>query len=135
LNCWRQFRLGWVQLHAYDTPLAVGETVAIVAGRMRLWSVNACSIVYTLDEDGPVRRFGFAYGTLPDHMERGEERFSVEWHRDDDSVWYDLRAFSWPNHFVAQCCLPYIRRLQRRFAIDSAQAMALAVAEPANAAA
>jgi uncharacterized protein (UPF0548 family) len=31
-----------------------------------------------LPADGPVRRFGFAYGTLPDHVESGEERFTVE---------------------------------------------------------
>lgn len=131
LRNWEQFQLGWVQLQAYDTPLAAGETVAIVAGRMRLWAMNACRIVYTFDETCdealPVRRYGFAYGTLADHMERGEERFSVEWRRDDDSVWYDLLAFSWPNHFVAQCCLPYMRRLQKRFAVESARAMQRAV--------
>ncbi len=78
-----------------------------------------------------MRRFGFAYGTLADHMERGEERFCIEWCR-DDSVWYDLLAFSWPNHFVTQCCLPYMRRLQHRFACDSAKSMTLAVSEEAG---
>ncbi len=28
----------------------------------------------------------FRYGTLPDHAESGEERFAVDWNREDDSV-------------------------------------------------
>ena len=34
------------------------------------------------------RRFSFASATLRGHQLAGEERFSVEWHKDDDSVWY-----------------------------------------------
>jgi len=73
-----------------------------------------------------VKRFGFAYGTLADHMESGEERFTVEWRRDDDSVWYDLLAFSRPRHPLARLGLRLSRALQRRFARDSLRAMARA---------
>jgi uncharacterized protein (UPF0548 family) len=131
---WRMFDLGWVELCWPQAPIEPATTVAVVAGRLGLWSVNACRIVYVVDEAGPVERFGFAYGTLPDHMERGEERFTVEWNRQDDSVWYDLFCFSWPNHFVAQCGFPYMRRVQKRFRRDSALAMLRAVAQPAEAA-
>jgi len=67
--------------------------------------------VYVIDETVPVRRFGFAYGTLPAHVEQGEERFSVELHA-DGAVWYDLRAFfasapigpcGWRNRSRAGC--------------------------------
>lgn len=33
-------------------------------------------------------RCAVAHGTLMGHQLRGEERFSVEWHKDDNSVWY-----------------------------------------------
>jgi uncharacterized protein (UPF0548 family) len=69
-----------------------------------------------------VRR-SFAYGTLPEHGERGEERFTVEWRREDDSVFYELYAFSRPNHLIARLGYPLARRLQRRFARDSLRAM------------
>ena len=36
-----------------------------------LWWLNACRIVYVVDEAGPVTRFGFAYGTLPGHAGSG----------------------------------------------------------------
>jgi uncharacterized protein (UPF0548 family) len=75
--------------------------------------------VYVVDEP---RRFGFAYGTLREHVERGEERFLVE-HRPDDGVWYDLFAFSTPQHVLARLASPIGRALQRRFAHDSMAAM------------
>ena len=69
-----------------------------------------------------VERFGFAYGTLPGHAERGEERFSVEYHAENDSVWYDLFAFSRPGP-LARLAYPFARSLQKRFARDSKAAM------------
>ena len=56
--------------------------------------VNACRVVYVVDEEEPIQRYGFAYGTLPDHAETGEERFLVEWNRASGEVWYDILAFS-----------------------------------------
>lgn len=67
---------------------------------------------------------------LPDHVESGEERFTVEWTRDDDSVSYEIVAFSRPNHFLTRFAYPMTRRLQKRFARDSVAAMKLAVARP-----
>lgn len=81
-----------------------------------------------MDEAGPPRRFGFAYGTLPGHVESGEERFVVEWREDDDSVWYDILAFSRPRHLAARAGYPLARGLQARFRRDSAAAMVRAVA-------
>ncbi len=50
-------------------------------------------VVYLVDEP---RRRGFAYGTLPGHPEDGEEAFILS-HREDDSVWLTIRAFSRPS--------------------------------------
>jgi uncharacterized protein (UPF0548 family) len=79
--------------------------------------------VYVFHEE---RRFGFAYGTLEDHAEKGEERFSIEW-SDDNSVWYDILAFSRPRQWQAQLARPISRALQKRFARDSKAAMVRAV--------
>jgi uncharacterized protein (UPF0548 family) len=126
LRRWEMFHLGWVQLCWPDAPIDPGTVVGILAWAGGLWWLNACRVVYVLDEPGPPRRFGFAYGTLADHAERGEERFTVEWH-DDDSVWYDLLAFSRPRHWLARLGYPLTRRTQKRFALDSLAAMTAAV--------
>jgi uncharacterized protein (UPF0548 family) len=126
LRRWEMFHLGWVQLCWPDAPIEPGTAVGILARAGGLWWLNACRIVYVLDEPGPPRRFGLAYGTLADHAETGEERFTVEW-RDDDSVWYDLLAFSRPRHWLARLGYPLTRRTQKRFALDSLAAMTAAV--------
>ena len=51
----------------------------------------------TPEQGAAVQRFGFAYGTLPDHAGSGEEGFLVEWGREEGSVWYDILALSRPR--------------------------------------
>lgn len=128
LRDWKQFDLGWVSVHPATAPIAAGTTVAVRVRHFGLWSLNAARIVYVIEDEGPVVRYGFAYGTLPDHAEQGEERFTVEWHHADGSVWYDLFAFSRPAHPLARMARPLARGLQRRFAADSKRAMARAAA-------
>jgi len=127
LKRWEQFRLGWVEAWPPDTPIRPSEVVAVMGRAEGVWWLNACRVVYAVDETGPISRVGFAYGTLPGHVESGEERFLVEWDRGDDAVWYDILAFSRPNQFSARIGYPVVRRLQKRFGRDSAAAMLRAV--------
>lgn len=120
---WEMFHLGWVQICWPHAPIVVGTTVGILARVPGCWSLNACRIAYLVDEEGPLCRYGFGYGTLPEHAERGEERFTVEWNRADDTVWYDVRAFSQPQQLLAKLSYPFARLLQKRFARDSKRAM------------
>lgn len=122
LSKWRHFELGWASVVPHGSPLKKGTTVAVRAHTFGVWSLNACRIVYTINEDGPVKRFGFAYGTLPDHAERGEERFTIEC-LEDNSVWYDIYAFSRPQKTIVKLGLPLARRLQQRFGRESLSVM------------
>ena len=123
LRRWQQFNLGWVKIVPDTTPLEVGATVAIRAKTFGFWSLSASRIVYLINEEGPIKKFGFAYGTLTNHVERGEERFTIEWHANDGAVWYDILAFSRPNQFFVKLGYPLARRLQRRFAKESLSTM------------
>lgn len=127
LKKWRQFDLGWLEAWSPETPIQSGEVVAVLARSIGLWWLNACRLVYVIDEIGPITRFGFAYGTLPDHVGSGEERFLIEWNRGDGSVWYDILAFSRPQHFLVRLGYPIVRRTQKRFGRESAAAMLRAV--------
>jgi uncharacterized protein (UPF0548 family) len=106
--------------------------VAGVAHEIGLWWLNACRIVYFVDEPGPVSRYGYAYGTLPDHAGTGEERFLVEWDRANGEVRYDILAFSRPNRLLVRLGYPYMRWVQKRFGRDSATAMVRAVKDDAR---
>jgi uncharacterized protein (UPF0548 family) len=121
------FDVPGIQLCWPDAPVQPESTVAVVIKHFGFWSLNCCRIVYVINEDGPIRRFGFAYGTLPEHTEQGEERFTVEWHRSSDLVCYDIFSFSRPGHIAAKAAYPVARWLQRRFLRQSLAAMKNAV--------
>jgi len=121
--------MDWIRLYWPSAPIRDGENVAVLAQHLNCYWLNACRIVYVIEENGPLERFGFAYGTLEDHAERGEERFLVEWDRDSDEVWYDILAFSRPNQFLARVSHPLARQLQKKFASASKAAMIRAVSQ------
>lgn len=121
---WRMFEVPGLQLFHPDTPIEPGHTVGLVAGHLGFYSFNFCRIVYVIDEPG---RFGFAYGTLRQHAESGEERFTVEYHSDSDEVWYDIYAFSRPGNLLVRLGYPYARYRQKSFAVGSKAAMLKAV--------
>jgi len=123
---WKMFDMLWIHLCWPDTPIETGATVAVLVSHIGLWSLNGCRIVYVIDERGPLEKYGFAYGTLQEHGEIGEERFAVEFDSADETVWYDLYAFSRPGP-IARLAYPLSRALQNRFARESKRAMQRAV--------
>ena len=124
LKYWQHFNLDWVTIVPRGVPVEVGATVAVKARAFGSWSLNACRVVYTIDKS---RSFGFAYGTLPDHVESGEERFLIVWLA-SDRVFYDILAFSRPRHPLVRLTSPLARLLQKRFARDSLKRMKYLVA-------
>jgi uncharacterized protein (UPF0548 family) len=120
VRAWRMFPAPWTAIEPDDAPIETGTTVAVHVRVLGLWWLNATRIVYTIDEP---RKFGFAYGTLPGHAELGEERFVVE-HLADDTVWYDVLAYSRPRHLLARLAYPLARHFQKRFGRESKAAMA-----------
>jgi uncharacterized protein (UPF0548 family) len=119
---WKMFDMPWIDLCWPDTPIEPGATVAVLVSHLGFWSLNACRIVYVIVEHGGVEKYGFAYGTLPGHAAIGEERFTVEFDKNDGAVWYDILAFSRPKA-LSRLAYPFTRSLQRRFAKDSKAAM------------
>jgi uncharacterized protein (UPF0548 family) len=117
---WKMFEIPGLELIHPDTPIETGRNVALLAYHLGFWSLNSCRIVYVIDEEN---RFGFAYGTLTEHAEMGEERFTVEFYPETDEVWYDVYAFSRPGHFLVKLGYPYGRYRQKRFAVGSKAAM------------
>jgi uncharacterized protein (UPF0548 family) len=126
---WKMFSMPWVNLHWPSAPILVGTEVAVSVHHFGFYSLNACRIVYVVDEESPMKRFGFAYGTLAEHAESGEERFTIEWNGNNDEVWYDILAFSRPRQVFAKLGYPLSRLLQKRFAEASKAAMLQAARE------
>lgn len=124
---WRMYDTDRVVIFPQDPPVTKGATIVLLAHHAGFWSLNGCRIVYKLDAKHPVRRCGFAIGTLQDHAERGEERFLVEWDPRDDAVWFDILVFSRHNKALAKLGFPVARAVQRQFVKDAQDAMLKAV--------
>ena len=128
---WKMYETGWTRLCWPDASISEGTVVGVAGRHLGFSSLNACRIVYVYEDEEPtLKRYGFAVGTLPGHVERGEERFTVEWHEADDAVYYEVFAFSRPAHPLVKAAQPLARRIQKQFALDSLQSMAKAVARP-----
>jgi uncharacterized protein (UPF0548 family) len=127
IDNWKMFDLPWIELFPPRPSIEIGVTVAVVVRHLGFWSVNVSRLVYVIDEDS---RYGFAYGTLHCHAEEGEERFSIEHDPMTDEVWYDLYAFSKPNHPLARIGYPFSRYMQQRFVRESLAAMKRACQNP-----
>jgi uncharacterized protein (UPF0548 family) len=125
LIAWKQFEIGWVETFPRDAPVAVGTVVAVLIRHLGFWSLNGCRILYSVGlDDVDVARFGFAYGTLTNHAEAGEELFEVFIDpRTDEVIIYRIRATSWPRAALARIGQPMVRVLQARFRRHSAAAM------------
>ncbi|MEZ6119249.1 MAG: DUF1990 domain-containing protein [Pirellulaceae bacterium] len=115
-------------------PVEVGQVVGLLFRTPACWSVSPCRVVYILDDEScdeqnqHWRRFAFGNGTLPGHVEAGEERFQVAWNLDSNEVWYSITAFSKPNMWLVKLGYLYARRQQARFRKLSGQAMQQVVA-------
>ena len=107
-----------------DTRAAVvpGTVVAVLVRHLGFWSLNGCRVVYGIAGDDS-REFGFAYGTLTNHAEIGEEMFTVSLRPRTGEVSYLIRAVSRPRALLARLGYPVTRSLQARFRRDSAIAM------------
>ena len=130
LMAWKQFDIGWVETFPRDAPVATGTAVAVLIHHLGFWSLNGCRVIYSVGSPDDVARFGFAYGTLTNHAESGEELFEVFIDPQTDEVMYRIRATSWPQAMLARVGQPIVRALQARFRRHSAAAMKRATSLP-----
>jgi uncharacterized protein (UPF0548 family) len=125
---WRSFGIRWLELHGAASPVREGRVVATLVRAAGVFSLNPCRVVYVIDApDPPSCTTAFAYGTLPDHPEIGEERFLVAWDPVTNAVRYEILAFSRPGHPLVRLGYPYTRRLQKSFGASSLAALTRAV--------
>src|SRR5262249_34209823 len=104
----------------------VGTHVAVLVRHLGFWSLNGARVLYQTGSDRD-DQFGFAYGTLTNHAESGEELFEVSLDPDSGAVTYRIRAMSTPQSLLARIGQPYARVLQERFRRDSAGALRRAI--------
>jgi uncharacterized protein (UPF0548 family) len=124
---WKHFDVGWVEAFPKQAAVEPGTAVAVLIRHFGFWSLNGARVLYHVGGHDSRDAFGFAYGTLTNHAENGEELFEVCIDRDSGDVLYRIRAVSWPQGALTRIGQPIVRLLQARFRHDSAAAMKRAV--------
>lgn len=107
LQAWRPQRGTGIRVFPGD-PVADGQAFVLVLPL----PVAGCAVapgrvVYVVEESD---RYGFAYGTLPGHIERGEEAFVVR--REGGRVRFEVTAFSRVHEPLARLGAPVTRLVQ-----------------------
>lgn len=120
---WKHFEMGWVEAFPNHKSIEVGTDVAVLIRHLGFWSLNGARVLYFIGDTTDQRSFGFAYGTLANHAETGEELFEVFLDPKTGDVFYRIRAMSRPQSPLAWLGLPYVRFLQEKFRRESAAAM------------
>ena len=109
LRAWACHRGLGATVHPADAPIELGSTLLVVLHVGPVSIVVPDRIVGVIDEP---RRFGFAYGTLEGHQERGEESYVVE-HLDDDRVVATIGLDARPATAAARLAAPAVGWFQR----------------------
>lgn len=92
------------------TPFVAAGTTIVVHGRVKGCSADGeLRVIFAVEE---ARRVGFALGTVGDSVVSGEESFMLDW-RDNDEVWFTVRAFDRPAAMLYRVLPGLVRRRRR----------------------
>ena len=126
LRLWRPQRGIGAVVRPEDAPIEVGSTLLVVLRFGPFAVVVPDRVVAVVDEPD---RFGFAYGTLAGHAERGEESFLIE-RAPDGTVTATIRVDATPATLPARLAHPAVMAIQRRALRGYLQAIIDHVANP-----
>lgn len=125
---WAMMPREMLEVYPAAPPPEPGTVVAILIKSWGLWWLNSCRVLFVEETGGTEPQFALTYGTLPDHLERGEERFGVRMTATGE-VWYELRAVWRHNQWASRVMPAAVRKEQARFRRLSCRAMQMAVEE------
>lgn len=113
---------------ADGTPYVAAGTTIRVHGRVKAMRADAeLRVIYVIEEP---RRVGFALCTVSDSVVSGEESFLVDW-RDNDEVWFTVRAFDRPVAPLYRLLPPLTKRRRRELFQGYLRAISPLYATPA----
>lgn len=93
-----------------DTSACLGATILLCRKLAVGYVTLSCRVVQVINEPN---RQGFAYGTLPLHLEQGEQRFVVE-QESEGRVRFLIETTSRPTHPISRLGYPVTRLIQER---------------------
>lgn len=109
IRLWTAHAHAGITITPADASITEGTTVIASRNFGPVVIAAPCRVVYETEEP---TRFGFAYGTLPGHPEKGEEAFHVVL-KEDGAVKAEIVAFSRPDDLPTRIASPLARQIQK----------------------
>lgn len=126
---YRHFPTDWTLAYAQNEAPRPGLDVVVLFRVFNLHWLNGARVVDVIDRPD---YYGFSYGTLENHIERGEELFYCRLDPTDGRVYYGIQAYSRPRFWGTRLLKPYARAQQHRFVRESmARMREICAASPA----
>lgn len=127
IDSWQMFNHEMATLNPETAGTSLQQCVTVLFRGYGLWILNPARILYRLSETnlraGNVKHYGFAYGTVPGHIAKGEECFSVEIDSQTQQVQFRITVISRPGHFLSWIGRMIMLREQKRFRRLAGRAM------------
>ena len=109
IDLWKAHAHAGITITPPGAPIQQGTTVIASKTIGPVTIIAPCRVIYVTEEPNT---YGFAYGTLPGHPERGEEAFHVLL-GDDGTVTTQITAFSRPDDLPTRLAGPIARQIQQ----------------------
>ena len=126
LRTWQLHKIPGVRVYPVAPIIALSTTVVVTIGAPFAAIAAPCRITRVVDDKS---RYGFAYGTLPGHPEKGEEAFIVSLQSNNEVI-LQLTAFSAPGTQLTRVAGPLGRGFQCLATEGYARAMRSYMARP-----
>ena len=127
---WKMFNMRVARIIlAGHVPIVEGATVAITVSHLGFWSLNAARIVYTSRNKAQSNGTDSLTVRCPTTLKWAKNASPSSFTPADESVWYDLYAFSRPRA-LARLALPLHTSLAETICVRFENRDARAVAEP-----
>ncbi|KAG9442095.1 hypothetical protein H6P81_017949 [Aristolochia fimbriata] len=127
------FDLNWAFVDP-KTTIESGTKFCVCVKEILPWVALPLQVAY-VDEKNTDKNlkanFGFGSGTLAGHLLAGEERFSIQWDK-NNQVWYEILSFSKPAHFLSFVGYPFVQFRQKCFAQESTLSLLKHLESPTN---
>lgn len=124
IESWAMFPEDMVSMIRLSDAIEEGVVVAVLCRALALWTINPARVFHVVDHNnGTFHVFGFTYGTLPGHVEAGEESFVVVKELETGRVFYHIKAASRPSHPLVWLGYPFTRHMQAKFRALSGASM------------
>jgi uncharacterized protein (UPF0548 family) len=107
---WSAQKKSGLKTYPTDSTVGSGSTTLLLLNLGPIQMIAPCRVIHVIEANN---LFGFSYGTLPGHPERGEQSIIIE--RKSEGSFMSIRAFSKPGSLATRISGPIAKKIQSAY--------------------